>query len=81
MARDMKLNPGVMKLIVNRVPGGVLEQGIVDEIEAHGLELVGVIPQDDAVYRCDSDGEPSSKVPDGNPAKTAVAGIAEKLGF
>ena len=81
MIREMNLNPGRMGLIVNRAPGGVLDEGVKQEIEKHGLTLFGVLPQDEAVYRCDCNGDPSSKLPQSDPMKTAVDGIMRQLGL
>ena len=63
MIDEMGLNPGQMGLIINRAPNGVLDDGVLAEIEKHGLTLFGVLPQDEAVYRCDCNGEPSAKLP------------------
>jgi len=81
MIREMELKPSRMGLIVNRAPNGVLDEGIRTEIEKHGLELIGVLPQDDAVYRCDCAGEPSAKLPDSDPVKVALKGIMQSLGL
>lgn len=81
MVGQMNLHPGTTKLIVNRAPGGELAAGILEEIRAQGLELIGVLPQDDTIYQYDADGKPSSAVPDTNPVKTALGGILEKLGL
>ena len=81
MIQEMNLNPGRMGLIVNRAPGGVLDDGVKDEIEKHGLNLIGVLPQDEEVYRCDCAGEPSSKLPDTNPVKVALRKILQSIGL
>ena len=81
MVEDLKLNPGFVKLIVNRAPGGKLEPGVLEEIEKQGLDLAGVLPQDDTVYQYDCDGKPTADVPGENPVKTALSEIADKLGF
>ena len=81
MISEMELKPGRMGLIVNRAPGGVLDDGIKEEIEKHGLNLLGVLPQDDAVYRCDCAGEPSAQLPQSNPVKQALAGILQSIGL
>ena len=81
MVGEMNLNPGQMGLIVNRAPGGVLEDGVMAEIEKHGLKLFGVLPQDEAVYRCDCNGEPSAKLPDNDPMKVALKGIMQSIGL
>ena len=78
---EMELNPGTMGLIVNRAPNGELDAGVKEEIEKHGLKLLGVLPQDDGVYRCDCDGEPSAKLPESNPVKAAVRKTMENLGL
>ena len=81
MIGELDLKPGRMGLIVNRAPGGVLSDGIKEEIAKHGLELFGVLPQDEGVYDCDSDGIPSSKLPATNPVKLALKGIMQELGI
>ena len=79
MVRALELKPGVMKLIVNRAPGGSLNDGVKEEIDRHGLELIGVLPQDDIVYEYDCEGKPSAKVPDDAPVKAALRSIMETL--
>ena len=79
MVRELNLNPAKMGLIVNRAPGGILNDGVKAEIETQGLELLGVLPQDDAVYEADCDGRPSSKIPDDSPMKQAVADLMRSL--
>ena len=81
MSEEMNLNPGQMGLIVNRAPGGVLEEGVLAEIEKHGLKLFGVLPHDEAVYRCDCNGEPSAKLPESDPMKAALKGIMAGIGL
>ena len=81
IVEEMELNPGTMGLIVNRAPDGKLDAGVMEEIEKHGLKLLGVLPQDEGVYRCDCDGEPSAKLPDTNPVKAAVKKTMESLGL
>ncbi len=81
MVGEMNLKPGRMGLIVNRAPGGVLEEGVKEEIAKHGLTLFGVLPQDEAIYLSDCNGEPSAKLPDSNPVKVALKGILQSLGL
>ena len=81
MVQEMNLNPGQMGLIVNRAPGGVLNDGIKAEIEKHGLKLFGVLPHDEAVYDCDCNGDPSATLPENDPMKTALKGIMQSIGL
>ena len=79
MIREMDLKPGEMKLIVNRAPNGVLNPGVMEEIKKYGLQLAGVLPQDETVYEYDCEGKPSSQVPDKTPVKTALAAVMRDL--
>ena len=81
MVEELAINPTQMGLIINRAPDGVLDEGVKAEIDKHGLKLIGVLPQDEAVYRCDCAGEPSAKLPESNPVKTALRGIMRTLGL
>ena len=51
------------------------------ECKKHGLTLLGVLPQDEAVYHCDCNGEPSAKLPENDPMKTALRGIMQTIGL
>jgi CO dehydrogenase maturation factor len=81
MIDEMELKPDRLGLIVNRAPDGVLDDGVKAEIEKHGLHLLGVLPQDEGVYRCDCAGEPSAKLPESNCVKTALKGILQSIGL
>ena len=79
MIRDLDLKPANLQLIVNRAPNGELNPGVLEEIQKHGLPLVGVLPQDELVYQYDCDGKPSSQVPETSPVKVALHEIMRKL--
>ena len=81
LVREMELKPARMGLIVNPAPDGQLDAGVQEEIAKHGLELLGVLPQDESVYRCDCEGSPSAKLPDSNPVKAAVKNIMKSIGL
>lgn len=78
---ELKVDPDRMGLLINRAPGGELPSGIKEEIEKRGLSLLGVLPQDETIYEYDSDGKPSSKVPDDNAFKTKLFEIMDGLGL
>lgn len=79
MVEELKLNPKVLKLVVNRAPGGRLDDGVLEEIARHNLDLIGTLPQDDNVYSFDAAGKPSSDVPDDSPVKVSLREIIAKL--
>lgn len=79
LVKEMDMKPGVLKLIVNRAPRLELAQGILDEIAAQGLELAGVIPQDELVYEYDSEGKPTIQLPADSEARVALERIAKEI--
>jgi len=79
MAADLNLKPKVLKLIVNRAPVEGPGDGVLDEINNQGLDLLGIIPHDDLIYDYDSDGKPSAGVPDESTIKIALGHMLEKL--
>ncbi|GHV17648.1 carbon monoxide dehydrogenase [Spirochaetia bacterium] len=79
MIEELDLKVKDVYLIVNRAPGGKLEPGVLAEIEAQKLSLIGVLPQDESVYQYDADGKPLISLPDNSPIKEGLAAIIKKL--
>ena len=59
LMQELNFKPKQVGLIVNRAPDGKLDAGTMDEILKQGLNLFGVVPQSDEVYRYDCDGKPT----------------------
>jgi CO dehydrogenase maturation factor len=79
MIGELDLKVKAVRLIVNRAPGGKLEAGVQEEIQAQKLSLIGVIPQDDLVYQYDAAGKPLITLPEDSPVKRALGAIIHKL--
>ena len=86
MIKDLNLKVKLTGLIVNRAPpqaaapdGSSLEPGILEEIGLQGLTLLGVLPQDSAIYEYDAAGKPTVSLPADSPVRKALSGILEKL--
>ncbi len=79
LIEECDLHPATVGLIVNRAPGGKLNDGIKEEIELQGLNLLGVVPQDETVYEYDCEGRPTVSLPEDNPVKVALRSIVDKL--
>jgi len=79
LAEELGMNPGIMKLIVNRAPSAELSSGILEEIETQGLDLLGVVPQDPMIFEFDSEGKPTSKLPPESPARAAFEPLIQTL--
>ena len=79
MIAQMQLGTKDVQLIVNRAPGGELNEGVREEIERYGLKLAGVIPHDDQVYAFDAEGRPSVELPADSAVKQAARRIFDRL--
>lgn len=66
---------------MNRAPDGKLDEGTMEEIQNQKLDLLGVVPQDDDVYRFDCEGRPTVQLPADSPVRAALKVIIEKLGI
>ena len=76
---SLNLKPAHTGLVVNRVPDGRLDPGTQEERELQGLNLIGIIPQDDMVYRFDCDGKPIANLPDSSPVSAAFEKVMANL--
>ncbi len=79
LVEELNLKPEKIGLIINRAPNGELSDGIKEEIGLQGLNLIGVVPHDDTIYEFDTEGKPSSTVPEDTPSKKALFEIMNKL--
>lgn len=79
LVEECGMQPRTMGLIVNRAPGGMLNDGIKEEIQIQGLRLLGVVPQDEMVYEYDCDGKATASLPEDNPVKKALHAIVDSL--
>mgnify|MGYP000158104698 FL=1 len=57
LIEECDMHPRQIGLIINRAPGGVLNEGTKQEIENQGLHLLGVVPQDETVFDYDCERE------------------------
>mgnify|MGYP000502684158 CR=1 FL=1 len=81
LIRECEMKPSRVGLIINRAPKAELNPGILEEIRNQGLDLIGVVPQDEAVYEYDCDGKPTVTLPEDNPMRKAAFEIFDKLGL
>ena len=81
LIEDCNLKPSFVGLIINRAPGGVVSEGTMEEVKLQGLNLIGVVPQDEQVYQFDCDGKPTVELPDSSAVKQAMTSILTKLRF
>ncbi len=79
LIEECDMHPRQIGLIINRAPGGVLNEGTKQEIENQGLHLLGVVPQDESVFDYDCEGKPTINLPEDSPVKKAIREIVDKL--
>lgn len=79
LVKDVDMKPKAMKLIINRAPNGVVNEGTMEEVRKQGLELLGVVPQDEMVYEFDCMGKPTVTLPDASGAKAAFESFIEEV--
>ena len=78
LIEECDMHPRQIGLIINRAPGGVLNEGTKQEIENQGLHLLGVVPQDETVFDYDCEGKPTINLPEDSPVKKAIREIVDK---
>ena len=79
LIKECEMKPKTVGLIINRAPGGVLNEGTKEEIEKQGMTLLGVVPHDEQVYEYDCDGKPTIRLPEDSPVKKALKEIVSRL--
>ena len=78
LARDLNLGVEKSYIVINQAksdPSAEVETMITDS----GLELAGVIPEDEQVYLFDLEGRPTIDIADGTPALASAYAIFDKI--
>jgi len=78
LTKDLKLGVDKNYIIINQAKTNP-DDGVKEMIDDSGLELAGVIPDDEAVYSFDLEGRPTIELADGNPALQAAYAIFDKI--
>lgn len=81
LTKECGMTPKKMGLIINRAPASGLSEGTLEEVKKQGLDLLGVVPQNDAVYEYDCDGKPTVELPEDSPVRKALYQVMEQLGL
>lgn len=78
LAADLNIGVGKSYLIVNQAKSD-LPVEVTEMISGDGLELAGVIPQDDVVYEYDLKGQPTIEISEDNPTVKAAFAIFDRV--
>ena len=63
LIEKLRLNIKKMALIINRAPDGKLSEEAEQLIKVLGLELAGIIPEDQIIAQFDREGQPTVQIP------------------
>jgi CO dehydrogenase maturation factor len=74
---ELKIAVGAKHLILNQVRGEPAPE-LMAEIEKKGLNLAGIIPEDDEIYQYDQTGRPTSELGPENPAVAAAWAVFDQ---
>jgi CO dehydrogenase maturation factor len=78
LARELNIVAGKSCLIMNQAKGEP-DAGALEIIREAGIDLAGVIQEDETVYQYDLKGRPTVEIPEDNPAVCAAYEIFEKI--
>jgi len=78
LAKDLNIGVDKSYIIINQAKSDPSEV-VKEMLDSNGLELAGVIPDDEQVYEFDMDGRPTIDIDDGNPALNAAYSIFDKI--
>jgi CO dehydrogenase maturation factor len=77
LIHELDLHIGREVLVINRVPGP-LDPEAMEEARRQNLELAGMIPVDEEIYRFDVEGKPTFQLPKESKSVLAARQIFEK---
>ncbi len=78
LAKDLNIGVNKSYIIINQAKSDPAEV-VKRMIDSNGLELAGVIPDDEQVYEFDMDGRPTIDIDENNPALNAAYAIFDKI--
>jgi CO dehydrogenase maturation factor len=78
LAEELNIKFRHIYVVINRATAETKEK-LQEYAREIGLEVIGVVPEDENVRRYDYEGKPLMELPEDTPALRAVRGIAEKI--
>jgi CO dehydrogenase maturation factor len=79
LAKELNIGVGRSCLVINQAKNGNATEEVVKLLEEEGLELIGMIPEDESVYEYDLKGKPTVEIPEDNRAVKAAFEIFDKI--
>lgn len=81
LAQSLNLGAKQIKLIINRAPGGVAPEGAIEEAKNYGMDILGVLPQNDEIFELDGEGQPTALISKDNEFKKTLYALLDQMEF
>lgn len=78
LAKELNIGVGKSYLIINQTRE-TLPEGLLEMVGTDGLELIGTVPEDDAVYTYDLNGRPTIDLPEESRSVKAAFEIFDNI--
>ncbi|MGA6925440.1 MAG: carbon monoxide dehydrogenase, partial [Desulfosarcina sp.] len=78
LTKDLNIGVGHSYIIINQAKSDPADE-VKRMIDQDGLQLAGVIPEDEQVYTFDLEGRPTIDIDDDNPALRAAFSIFDAI--
>ena len=78
LSKDLNIGVGKSYIIINQAKSAPTDE-VKEMIDSDGLELAGVIPDDEQVYEFDLNGRPTIDIDEGNPALKEAYSIFNQI--
>ena len=79
LAKELNIGVGKSYLVINQAKNGNASEEVLKLLEEEGLELIGMVPEDESVYEYDLKGRPTVEIPEDSRAVKAAFEIFEKF--
>ncbi|MFP3999186.1 MAG: AAA family ATPase [Desulfobacterales bacterium] len=79
LAKNLNVGVGKSYVIINQLKSAKAPEAALEMLQEAGVELCGVLPEDDAVYDYDLKGEPMINLPEDNPVAAAAYDVFGRI--
>ncbi len=78
LAKELNIGVGKSYLVINQAKSEMPE-AVMNIINENGIELAGILPEDESIYRYDLEGQPTVAIPEDNPAVQAAFKVFDQI--
>ena len=78
LAKELNIGVGKSYLVINQAKSEMPE-AVMNIINENGIELAGILPEDESIYRYELEGQPTVAIPEDNPAVQAAFKVFDQI--